>query len=77
MHEKNCEDGMSFLVMAKEMGLPAAIFWARRLGLKYKRPLALLTQLNVQVLRLSKRGRSGQEPRSQATAKRLSTKDVC
>jgi hypothetical protein len=46
MHEKNCVDGMSFLVMAKEMGLPTAIVWAKKFGLKYKRPLALLRRLN-------------------------------
>ncbi len=36
---------ISFLLMAKESSLEEAIFWAKQLGLKYQRPLAMLRRL--------------------------------
>jgi hypothetical protein len=45
MQRKNSADEISFLFMVKESSLEEAIFWAKRLGLKYQKPLAMLRQL--------------------------------
>ncbi len=42
MQRTNSVDGISFLVMAKEMGTETAVFWAERLGLKYHNAFAQL-----------------------------------
>jgi hypothetical protein len=51
MRRKKSPSDISFLLMAKEMSVNAAIYWAAQLGMDYKRPLAHLRRVFARLVK--------------------------